>query len=135
MQIYCGIDIIEVDRIKAAIENTSGFKEKIFTKEEIKIIERIGNLNNKYQRYAGKFAAKEAIYKAMSKLLIENEVVMKFNNVEIFNVEELRNRPRVRFLDEKLKKICEVHKIEIDVSISHINTNATAMAVVKIDKE
>ena len=35
MQIYCGTDIIEVKRIQDAIENTKGFKESIYTKNEI----------------------------------------------------------------------------------------------------
>ena len=35
MNIYCGTDIIEVDRIKKAISSTPNFKEKIFTTNEI----------------------------------------------------------------------------------------------------
>lgn len=134
MQIYCGTDIIEVDRIKEAVENTKGFKENIYTAKEIEKIEKIVSVN-KYQRYAGRFAAKEAIYKAMSKMLIENKINMRFDEVEILNIEDLRNRPKVYFLDDKLNDLCKQYNIEIDVSISHISTNATAMAVVKIDKE
>ena len=36
MKIYCGTDIIEVERIKKAILETEGFKEKIFSEKEIK---------------------------------------------------------------------------------------------------
>ena len=35
MQVYCGTDIIEVDRIENAIINTKGFKENVYTKSEI----------------------------------------------------------------------------------------------------
>ena len=34
-----GIDLIEVDRIKKAIERNEGFKEKIFSKKEIEYCE------------------------------------------------------------------------------------------------
>jgi holo-[acyl-carrier protein] synthase len=130
MQIYCGTDIIEVQRIEEAIENTREFKENIFTENEIKDIDAI-KCKMKYQRYAGRFAAKEAIYKAMSKILIDNNLNMSFLDVEVENVEDLKKRPRVVFLNEDIKKLCEEKDVEIDVSISHISENAIAMVVVK----
>ena len=132
MQIYCGTDIIEVERIQNAVENTKGFRENIFSKNEIENIEKI-RCNMKYQRYAGRFAAKEAIYKAMSKILIENNLDMGFLDVEIINVKELKKRPKVVFLNSNIKKICEKLNVEVDVSISHIAQNAVATAIVKIE--
>lgn len=134
MKIYCGTDIIEVDRIKEAIENTKEFKENVYTEYEIEKIDKITS-STKYQRYAGRFAVKEAIYKAMSKILIENKISMGFLDLEVRNLEELNNRPKVVFLNEKLKELADRYDIEIDVSISHINSNATAVAVVKLNKE
>ena len=119
MQIYCGTDIIEVERIKDAIDNTKGFKENIFSENEIKNIDVIHGIM-KYERYAGRFAAKEAIYKAMSKLFIENKVNMAFTDVEVINLEELRNRPKVVFLSDSIKELIEKKNIKIDISISHI---------------
>lgn len=89
----------------------------------------------KYQRYAGRFAVKEALYKAMSKILIENKLNMSFLDVEVENVDDLKNRPRVNILNEHIAKLCEELEVEIDVSISHIHENAIAMAVVKVNKE
>lgn len=132
MQIYCGTDIIEVKRIQDAVENTKGFRENIFTKNEIEEIEKI-KCNMKYQRYAGRFAAKEAIYKAMSKMLVENKINMNFLDVEIINVEELKKRPKVIILNEEINSICKKNNLEIDISISHIEQNAIATAIVKID--
>lgn len=126
---YCGTDIIEVSRIREAIENTKGFKENIYTETEIKDIDSIKS-DIKYQRYAGRFAAKEAIYKAISKILIENKLNMDFLDVEIINVKELSRRPRVIFLKEDIIKLVEKKRINIDVSISHINETAVAMAIV-----
>lgn len=130
MQIYCGTDIIEVARIQEAIDNTNGFKENVYTKNEIQDIERI-KCQMKYQRYAGRFAAKEAIYKAMSKLLIENNINMGLLDVEIRNSDKLKGRPYVIFLNEDIASICKRYKIDIDVSISHIKETAISTVVVK----
>lgn len=126
---YCGTDIIEVERIKEAIKNTKGFKENIYTKNEIEDIDNIKS-DLKYQRYAGRFAAKEAIYKAMSKILIENNLNMSFLDVEILNVKELSRRPRVIFLKQEIIELIEKENIAIDISISHIETAAIANAIV-----
>ncbi len=134
MQIYCGTDIIEVDRIEDAVENTKGFRENVFTEHEIEDIENIRS-RMKYQRYAGRFAAKEAIYKAMSKILTENKINMNFLDLRIENVEDLKKRPRVIFINEEIIKLCDKYDIEIDVSISHVNDNAVAMSVVKQNKD
>lgn len=131
MEIYCGTDIIEVARIKDAIDNTKGFKENIYSVHEIDDIDNIKSYM-RYERYAGRFAAKEAIYKALSKLLIENNLNIGFTDVEIENVKELRNRPRVNILNEELKCLFIEKNIKIDVSISHVNDNAVANAVVYI---
>jgi holo-[acyl-carrier-protein] synthase len=134
MQTYCGTDIIEVARIKDAINNTIGFKENIYTQNEIKNIDAIRS-DMKYQRYAGRFAAKEALYKAMSKVLIENKLSMNFLDVEILNSEELNRRPVVYILNENIDKLCKELEISIDISISHISDNAIANAIVKVGKE
>jgi len=58
-----GVDIAEVDRIRAAIERHGpAFLERVFTPSEIDYCERH---RNKYERYAGRFAAKEAAMKAL----------------------------------------------------------------------
>ena len=134
MQIYCGTDIIEVGRLEDAVKNTRGFKENVYTKNEIENIDKIRS-DMKYQRYAGRFAAKEAIYKAMSKFLIENNLNISYLDVEILNIEELSRRPKVFVLNEKIKKACDEHEVEIDVSISHVKDNAISTVVVKVNKE
>lgn len=126
MEIYCGTDIIEVQRIKEAILITKGFKEKIFTDVEIDVGEKKGE-KSKYEYYAGRFAAKEAIYKAMSN--IKNDFC--FWNVEIIDDKENKNRPVIKFLDNELYNMHKKKQITVDVSISHIKEYATAMAIVK----
>jgi len=56
-----GSDIVNVARVKKALKNKN-FKKKIFSTNEIKIIE---NQSNRIANYAKRFAAKEAFSKAL----------------------------------------------------------------------
>ena len=58
-----GVDLAEVDRIRAAITRYGArFVERIYTPREIAYVERRAN---RFERYAGRFAAKEAGMKAI----------------------------------------------------------------------
>lgn len=58
-----GIDLAEVDRIQASIERYGErFVRRIYTPREIAYVQRKAN---KYERYAARFAAKEAGMKAI----------------------------------------------------------------------
>ena len=129
MDFYCGTDIIEVERIKKAILQTEGFKEKIFTEKEIDV----GSKKNDkviYEYYAGRFAAKEAIYKAVSKIKDD----FNFWEVEILNDKKNKNRPVAKFRNTELKAMQDKGILDVDVSISHISNFATATAIVKLRK-
>ena len=135
MSIYCGTDIIEVSRIKEKISENNLFKQKIFSENEINDIEKSNNESVKSQRYAGRFACKEAIYKAMSKILISEKYSPSFLDVEIINDNVYRRRPYINILNSKLQDIFNKYNISIDISISHIEDNAVAMAIVNTEKE
>src|ERR1700678_4515174 len=63
MIVGTGIDIAEVDRIASSIERFGRrFLERVFTADEIRYCE---SKANKSERYAGRFAAKEAAMKAI----------------------------------------------------------------------
>ena len=63
MIVGTGIDLAEVDRIQAAIERFGQrFIERIYTPAEIAYVERKAN---RFERYAARFAAKEAGMKAI----------------------------------------------------------------------
>lgn len=63
MIVGTGIDLAEVDRIQASIERHGDrFIQRIYTPGEIAYVERKAN---KYERYAARFAAKEAGMKAI----------------------------------------------------------------------
>ena len=58
-----GIDIVSVIRMREKLENTPNMIEKILTPGEIAYC---NSGKNSYQRIAGRFAAKEAVYKVLS---------------------------------------------------------------------
>ena len=57
-----GIDIIEIESVKKSMEQSKRFAQRVFTENEIIYCESNAN---KYQHYAARFAAKEAMMKAL----------------------------------------------------------------------
>ena len=100
-----GIDLIEVDRIKKAIERNVGFKEKIFSKKEIEYCE---TKKNKYESYAVRFCAKESFVKAMN-------VSIDFKEFEVLN--EANGKPYMMYKGERING---------EISLSHTNEYAIA---------
>ena len=124
MKITCGIDIIEVKRIRDSIEKFgNAFLEKIYTPDEI---EYCNSKKNRYQHFAARFAAKEAIFKAISEKL-KNKYDIEWNEIEILSDES--GKPNVN-LRKKIENI-----EQIDVSLSHLEEYATANCVVIFRKE
>lgn len=121
MKIFCGTDIIEIERIKRSIERSGDtFLKLIYTPEEIKYCE--SKRISKYYHYAGRFAAKEAIYKAVSTLL-EDKFDISWQNAQVVNDEN--GNPKVEFLNINIKGIKN-----IDISISHCKEYAVAMVII-----
>lgn len=121
----CGTDIIEVNRIKDAIEKIqNNFKNRVYTQKEIEYCE--SKNVQKYQSYSGRFAAKEAIFKALSDI-IEDKYKIKWTDFEIIN--DKTGNPHVQINTDIIDK----NKIKnIDISISHCKEYATAMCIVEI---
>ena len=121
MKIRCGTDIIEIDRIKESIESLGEkFLQRVFTKKEIEYCE--SKKMQKYQHYAARFAAKEAIFKAISQCL-PDKFALGWSDYEILNDEN--GKPNVKIIGMDLDMI-----ENIDLSISHCRQYAMATAVV-----
>lgn len=127
MKIQCGTDIIEVNRIQEAIDSLGeNFLQKVYTKSEIEYCNSKKQM--KYQHFAARFAAKEAIFKAISNST-QNKYYLVWNDVEIINNEN--GKPIVNFTNDKIK-----NKIEnIDISVSHIKEYAIANCIVVLKEE
>ena len=121
MKITCGADIIEIDRVKESIEELGEkFIKRVFTDKEIEYCE--SRKGQKYQHYAGRFAAKEAAFKAISKIL-DNKYSVCWKDFEIIDDEQ--GRPYLNLYNVNTKDI-----ESIDISISHCKLYATANVVI-----
>jgi holo-[acyl-carrier protein] synthase len=121
MIIGIGIDIIEISRIKKSIEKYGDhFLEKIYTLGEI---EYCISKANKYQHFAARFSAKEAVAKAMSTGW-NNE--FSWQNIEVFN--EPTGMPYVK-LTGKLESFLADGK-ELKISMSHSQDYTTCVAII-----
>lgn len=123
MKSTCGTDIIEIERIKNSIvKYGERFLNTVFTENEIKYCE--SKKGQKYQHYAARFAAKEAVYKALSNNINAPD---EWKNIEILS--ENNGRPKVNL------KI-EVKNLEsIDISLSHCKLYAVANVVANLKEE
>ena len=120
MEIRTGVDIIEVNRIKESIEQIGQvFVDRIFTEKEKEYCEKSNKM--KYQHYAARFAAKEAVFKALSDTL-DNKYGIEWKDIEIKNDDN--GRPYVK-LNDKFMETIE----SIDISISHCKEYAVASVV------
>lgn len=121
MNITCGTDIIEIDRVKKAIEDTGDeFLNRVFTQNEIEYCE--SKRQAKFQHYAARFASKEAIFKAIASAF-ENKYVLSWKDAEIVNDEA--GKPHVNFLNHKPDEL-----EAIDISISHCKDYAVSYVIV-----
>ncbi|MDD5347056.1 MAG: holo-ACP synthase [Candidatus Omnitrophica bacterium] len=109
-----GVDITEVSRLRKAIEKWgASFIERVFTKKELENAKTRGSL---YQHLAGRFAAKEAVFKALGNM------GLALKEVEILN--DRNGRPCCQVLNNKAKDC------SINVSISHVKNYAVANAII-----
>ncbi len=121
MKITCGTDIIEISRIKEDIEKIGeSFINRIYTENEIKYCE--SKKNQKYQHYAVRFAAKEAVFKAISEFL-DNKYSISWKDIEILN--NSQGKPIVKLEGKQFNSL-----ESIDLSLSHCKEYATANVVI-----
>lgn len=98
MEITCGTDIIEIDRIKKSI--TERFLKEVYNESEIEYCESKKAM--KYQHYAARFAAKEAIFKAISNKL-ESKFDLTWKDVEVIN--DKNRKTNYQLYQQRTKRI------------------------------
>lgn len=120
-----GTDIVEIRRIKEAMDKHANFIDKMFSKNEIEYL-KVRNLRPEF--VAGRFAAKEAVVKALGTGFSGFE----FKDVEIDRTAS--GKPSV-VLKGKAKMIAQKYgNYKIHISISHGIDNAIAYSVMEVDK-
>jgi len=117
-----GVDIIEISRIKQSVERSGDkFLNRIFTEKELEYCLSKGN---KYQHLAARFAAKEAISKALS---IGWNNQFDWKNVEVIN--EKSGEPKVH-LNGLLKDFLPA-ATNLKITMSHSDEYAVCFAILE----
>lgn len=122
MIVGLGVDIAEVPRIRAAIEKRGqAFLRRVFTPREIAYCERF---RNKFERFAGRFAVKEAAMKALGTGWGRG---VRWVDLEV--VREKSGRPTLSIAGEASKIAARLGVKNISVSITHTEDQAVAQVI------
>jgi holo-[acyl-carrier protein] synthase len=122
MIVGMGIDVAEVSRIREVIESQRDrFLHRVYTENEIAYCEQF---RNKYERYAGRFAAKEAAMKALGTGWSRG---VRWVDVEV--VRQRGGRPTIS-LQGEARKIADALGVKnIALSITHTADQAIAQVI------
>jgi holo-[acyl-carrier protein] synthase len=117
-----GVDVVDVDRMKFALERTPKIRQRLFTEAEIAYCEKFRFAE---RHYAGRWAAKEAVTKALGCGLIQ------WNGVEV--IRRRRQAPTVRIFGkiERFAALVGVREEELHISITHSELSAVAVCIVR----
>ncbi len=114
-----GVDLIEIERIRRALDRYSGFRDRCFTPDEQAYCD---SRPNPVESYAGRFAAKEAVGKALG-----CGVYFTWKEIELVG----RPKPGVRLSGRTKAWAEKVGAGPIDVSMTHSRELAAAICVVQ----
>ncbi len=118
-----GIDIVETQRVRRLIEeHGQHFLDRVFTAGEQQYCE--SSKLRRMEHYAGRFAAKEAVLKVLGTGWRGG---IAWTDIEI--VKEISGQPRVVLSGECARIAGEMGISVWHVSISHVETHATASAI------
>ena len=120
-----GVDIVEIDRMKRLLVRTPSFAERVFSPEERAYCDKMANPAT---HYALRFAAKEAVVKALGTGFSEGIGV---RNIE---VERAKNGRPFAKLSGRALEIAESQGVrELSISLSYTHTDAVACAMAVTD--
>ena|ERR1700682_6399711 len=123
MIIGTGIDIIEVDRIAVRVGRDNGFREFVFSKDEMNYCD---SKASRFEHYAARFAAKEAFLKAVGRGWYSG---LQWNEIEVVNEES--GKPGLRISGQTEKMLSSMGIRSIHISLSHLKTMASAIVILE----
>jgi holo-[acyl-carrier protein] synthase len=119
-----GIDIAEVDRIRESVERYGPrFVERVFTPAEIAYVQRKAN---KYERFAARFAAKEAGMKAIGTGWRRG---VRWQDFEVTNLPS--GKPTLKFHGVAAQFAERLGVRNVSLSLTHTKENAMAFVVLE----
>jgi len=123
MIVGTGIDIIEVTRVAEKVNKDNGFREKVFSQNEIAYCEAG---SSREQHYAVRFAVKEAFLKATG-----GGLTLGYDLYEIEVLNDDKGRPYI-LLHGNFKGLAERYGWnKIHVSLSHVQSMACATVIIE----
>jgi holo-[acyl-carrier protein] synthase len=121
-----GVDIAETSRIEQGLErHGERFTKKIFTAAEIAYCERF---KNRAERYAARFAAKEAAFKALGTGWREG---IRWLDVEV--IHQPSGKPELVLTGRALEVARQLGVVRTSISISHSDRYVVAMVIFEGD--
>ena len=108
-----GTDIVNVKRMEKSFRKNESFKKRIFSQKEITYCDK---KKNPYSFYAKRFAAKEALSKALGTGIRKG---INFKDIEIYN--DILGKPSIKLKGTTanfLKKKIKTKKYSIYLSLS-----------------
>jgi holo-[acyl-carrier protein] synthase len=123
MIVGIGIDMIEVDRVTSKINKDHGFREKVFSANEVSYCD---SQPNGPENYAARFAAKEAFLKATGQGL-----TLGYNLCDIEIASDQNGKPSLVLKGTFEQKAAEFNWTRIHVSLSHLKTVACAVVIIE----
>jgi len=124
MIVGTGIDIAEVDRIAQSIARFGArFKERVFTADEIRYCE---SKANKAERYAARFAAKEAGMKALGTGWSRG---VRWQDIEVRRLPG--GRPTLAFHGRAGEIFTEMGGVRAHLSLTHTKQSAMAFVILE----
>lgn len=122
MTVGLGVDIVEIARMRSVMERTPSFVSRVFTEGERAYCDAKANPAT---HYAARFAAKEAVCKALGTgILVDG---MRMTDVEV--VRDNRGKPAVSLHGKAAEIAHERGVLDIPLSLTYTHTVAVANAV------
>ncbi len=115
-----GTDLVELERFRAALLRTPGIKARTFTRSEQEYADA---RNDPTERYAVRWAAKEAVMKAMGVGLGE----VNMSDIEVVRAEN--GAPSILLHDTAAARAAELGVTEWRITLTHTDSLAQAIAV------
>ena len=131
MIISTGVDLAEVERIQAALEDPRigrRFRDRVFTAKEIAYCEK-KKLRGKYESYAGRFAAKEAVMKALGRGW---GAKVRWLDIEVARARS--GKPDIVLHDKTAKLAEELGIRRWALSITHTKNHGLAFVIAQDEK-
>ncbi|WP_350454686.1 holo-ACP synthase [Slackia heliotrinireducens] len=122
MPVGLGVDIVEIERMRKILARTPSFARKVFTEDEQAYC---NSKANPAQHYAARFAAKEAVGKALGVGIMADG--LRVQDVEV--VRDFRGHPAVKLHGRAVEIARERGVVDIPLSLSFTQEVAVANAV------